>query len=172
MISHENIQLTEVSPELLRHHRSSTIHVITSSRIRFCDCKIFKWNDGQRRAQGSPKREAFFENLLFHVTVIGKCHKTKTMQRHRQTHWKTQHALYFEMPKTQAFQVWSWIPSTGHHRHHSCPIDPLGPCLTHFMSHAQNTLLLLQGRVYHRDFLFLYCYLFLIRVRASDFSIF
>ena len=35
----------------------------------------------------------------------------------------------------------------GHHHHLSCPLDPLGPCLTHFMSHAKNTWLVLQGRV-------------------------
>ena len=128
-LCHENIQLAEVSPVLLRHHRSSTIHVITS--------------------QGSPKREAFFENLLWpwlaspnillrqlEATVIVPQDKDndKDDDKDKDTDKLTER-LYmcyiFEMPKTQAFQVWCWIPPTGHHRHHSCPLKPLGPCLSH-----------------------------------------
>ena len=59
MPRHDSIQLTEVSlvPSVpLRQHRSSTIHVITSSSTRFCTCKSFKWNDGELRAHPRERR--------------------------------------------------------------------------------------------------------------------
>ena len=59
MPRHDSIQLTEVSlvPSVpLRQHRSSTIHVITSSSTRFCTCKSFKWNEGELRAHPRERR--------------------------------------------------------------------------------------------------------------------
>ena len=76
-----------------------------------------------------------YTNIKTNTTTNKTMTKTNT-DKLAERHYK---CYIFEIPMTKASQVWWRIPPTGYHCHPSYPLDPLGHCWTHFMSHAQNS---------------------------------